>query len=55
MHAMSHIWRVLGSHYEFFDLSKVAAEIKNLKDEERVALHTLLTKYEFLFYGNLGM
>ena len=45
--------RILDYHYEKSDLSKVTSESKHLTEEERAALHTLLTKYELLFGGTL--
>ena len=45
--------RILYAHYGKSELSKVVSEIKPLTEEERAALYTLLTKYEFLLDGTL--
>ena len=51
---MRHTCHILDSHYEKSNLHKVASESKKLTEEERIKLHTLLTKYEFLFNQTLG-
>ena len=45
---------ILNAHNEKSNLHKVASESKKLTEEERTKLHTLLTKYEFLFNRTLG-
>ena len=43
--ATRYMRHTLDTHYDTFELSKVASESKHLKEEERSALHTLINKY----------
>ena len=45
---------ILDGNYEKSELRKVVSNNKKLIDDERYALHNLLSKYEFLFDGTLG-
>ena len=49
--AMRHTHRILDSNYEESNLSKMESQNKHLTEEERTVLHTLITKYDLLFYG----
>ena len=56
-HVLDATWHtrcILDAYYENDNLSKITSENKHLTDEKRAVIHTLPTKYQFLFDGSLG-
>ena len=51
IYAMWRTRQILDARYEKADLHNITSEKTHLTEEERVALHTQLSKYRFLFFG----